>query len=70
MGALPDMGLTVVFPSTLKHSGLKFSPQFHQFYGEHVVSFADGLPKFTNKPAEFGGNGERMIEPETTHWHN
>lgn len=68
MGVLPDMGMTVVFPSTLKHSGLAFTPQFHQFYGEHVVSFADGLPKFANKPAEFGGDGERIDEPATTQW--
>ncbi len=70
MGVLADMGMTVVFPSTLKHSGLKFAPQFHQFYQEHVVSFADGVPKFTDKPAEFGGSGNRIAEPASTHWHN
>lgn len=68
MGVLPDMAMTVVFPSTLKHSGLKFSPQFHQFYDEHVVSFADGIPKFFNKPTEFGGSGELMDEPGETQW--
>ena len=70
MGILPGVGLTVVFPSTLKHSGLKFTPQFHQFYSEHVVSVADDLPKFTNKPKEFGGDGDRMDEPATTQWPN
>ncbi len=70
MGVLPDMGMTVVFPSTLKHSSLTFAPQFHQFYSERVTNFADGLPKFADKPAEFGGSGERMEEPETTQWHD
>lgn len=68
MGILPDMGMTVVFPSTLKHSGLKFVPQFHQFYNEHVVSFADGLPKFVDKPTEFGGKGAQIEEPASTSW--
>lgn len=68
MGVLPDVGMTVVFPSTLKHADLKFTPQFHQFYCENVVELADGVPKFIDKPAEFGGSGQQIPEPSATHW--
>lgn len=68
MGILPDADMTVVFPSTLKESALAFEPQFHQFYGEHVVSMADGVPKFVDKPEPFGGSGEMIAEPDGTEW--
>jgi len=68
MGILPDVDMTVVFPSTLKASGLTFEPQFHQFYDERVLEIADGVPKFVDKPEAFGGSGVQIDEPDATAW--
>jgi hypothetical protein len=35
---------------------------FHINYAEPVLPMRDGLPKFKDVPAEFGGSGEQMAE--------
>lgn len=68
MGILPGVDMTVVFPSTLAPTDIPFEPQFHQFYGEHVVSIPDGVPKFVDKPEAFGGSGAQIEEPSKSDW--
>ena len=54
----PDMGMTDVYLNivpTLQHQGT-----MHIFYGEKSMSVPDGLPKFKDMPAEFGGSGEML----------
>jgi len=41
---------------------LKFSPSVHVNYAETVLPMKDGLPKFKDFPAEFGGSGEQVPE--------
>ena len=54
----PALGLTDVYLNivpTLQHQG-----SMHIFYGEKSMSVPDGLPKFKDMPAEFGGSGEML----------
>jgi len=37
---------------------LKFNPSLHINYAETVLPMRDGLPKFKDVPAAFGGSGE------------
>ena len=60
------LGVTVIYAATLDGSGFVFEPTFHCFYGEGVIDFADGLPKFVDLPAELGGSGKRIDEPAST----
>ena len=56
----PDMGMTDVYLNivpTLQHQGT-----MHIFYGEKSMSVPDGLPKFKDMPAEFGGSGEMLSD--------
>lgn len=62
----PTYGMTVVYATLLEGSGLRYEPTFHSFYGEGVMHIADGLPKFEDLPAEFGGSGKRLDEPAGT----
>ena len=41
---------------------LEFVPSVHVNYAETVLPMRDGLPKFRDFPAEFGGSGERVPE--------
>jgi len=61
-----EFGMTVVYAMTLDGSGFVFQPTFHCFYGEGVMQFADGLPKFVDLPTELGGSGQRLDEPPST----
>jgi hypothetical protein len=54
------LGLVDVFAATLPT--LKFSPGVHVNYAETVLPMRDGLPKFKDFPAEFGGSGEQIAE--------
>jgi len=54
----PPLGLTDVYSATLPT--LKYSPAVHVNYAETVLPMKDGLPKFREFPAEFGGSGEQM----------
>lgn len=54
------MGLTDVYAATIP--SFDFQPGLHVFYGQSVLSIADGLPKFKDIPAELGGSGETLEE--------
>ena len=54
----PPFGSVDVFAATLPT--LKFSPGVHVNYAETVLPIWDGLPKFKDFPAEFGGSGEQI----------
>jgi hypothetical protein len=56
----PTFGLIDVYAATIP--GLKFEPHLHVFYSESVLPMRDGLPKFKDFPADFGGSGETMAE--------
>ena len=56
----PPLGLVDVFAATLPT--LEFSPGVHVNYAETVLPSRDGLPKFKDFPAEFGGSGEQIAE--------
>jgi hypothetical protein len=56
----PPLGLVDVFAATLPT--LKFSPGVHVNYAETVLPIRDGLPKFKDFPAQFGGSGEQVAE--------
>ena len=56
----PSLGLVDVYAATMRT--LKFSPSVHVNYAETVLPMRDGLPKFRDFPADFGGSGEVMAE--------
>src|SRR5262245_55214225 len=56
----PPLGLVDVFAATLPT--LKFKPAVHVNYAETVLPIRDGLPKFKDFPAEFGGSGTQIAE--------
>lgn len=56
----PAFGMFDVFAATIP--GLKFEPGLHVNYSETVLPIHDGLPKFYDFPAEFGGSGELVPE--------
>jgi len=56
----PPLGLIDVFSATLPD--LKFEPGVHVNYQETVLPMKDGLPKFKDFPAEFGGSGLMVSE--------
>ena len=56
----PGLGLVDVFAATLPT--LEFSPGVHVNYAETVLPMRDGLPKFKDFPAEFGGSGEQIAD--------
>jgi len=56
----PPLGLVDVFAATLPT--LKFAPGVHVNYSETVLPMRDGLPKFADFPAEFGGSGKQVAE--------
>jgi hypothetical protein len=56
----PPLGLVDVFAATIPT--LAFTPGVHVNYAEVVLPMKDGLPKFKDFPAEFGGSGEMIAE--------
>ena len=56
----PPLGLIDVFAASIPT--LDFNPGVHVNYVETVLPVRDGLPKFKDFPAEFGGSGEKMPE--------
>ena len=64
----PGLGWKVVYPLTLSGSDFAYQPGLHIFYGERVIDFKDGLPKFADVPAEAGGSGTMMDEPAASGW--
>ena len=66
MNRKPGYGMVVVYATVLEGSGLEYMPSFHSFYGEGVMHIADGLPKYRDLPAAFGGSDTRLDEPART----
>ncbi|MFQ5565369.1 MAG: GFA family protein [Paracoccaceae bacterium] len=56
----PGADFTDVYAAILP--SLDFEPGVHVWYGERVLRIPDGLPKFKDFPAEFGGSGETLPE--------
>ena len=56
----PTMNLVDVYASVIPD--LKYEPTVHVFYSEKTVAIKDGLPKFKDMPAEFGGSGDMLPE--------
>jgi hypothetical protein len=56
----PGMKLVDVYAVVLL--GLTHEPTVHLHYANKTVSVKDGLPKFKDLPAEFGGSGETLPE--------
>ena len=56
----PLLGLVDVYAATVPT--LPFRPGLHINYAETVLPLRDGLPKFKDVPAEFGGSGEQIAE--------
>ena len=56
----PPLGLVDVFVATIPT--LAFAPALHVNYAETVLPIRDGLPKFNDFPAEFGGSGAMISE--------
>ncbi|MEZ5666476.1 MAG: GFA family protein [Alphaproteobacteria bacterium] len=54
----PGMGLVDVYANILQ--GFEHRPAVHVNYASKMVSVKDGLPKFKDFPAEFGGSGETL----------
>jgi hypothetical protein len=49
-----------VFSATIPT--VSFQPGLHINYAETVLPMKDGLPKFKDFPADFGGSGETVPE--------
>ena len=56
----PGLKLVDVFAATIP--SLDFKPGLHVNYQETVLPMKDGLPKFRDFPADFGGSGETLPE--------
>jgi hypothetical protein len=56
----PPLSMIDVFYATIPT--LKFAPGVHVNYAETVLPMRDGLPKFKDFPAPFGGSGEMLAE--------
>ena len=57
---LPGFDLVEVYPDVVPD--LVHEPTVHLFYQSKTVVVRDGLPKFKDLPAEFGGSGETLPE--------
>lgn len=56
----PTLGVVDVFSATIPT--VAFQPGLHINYAETVLPMKDGLPKFRDFPADFGGSGDTMPE--------
>lgn len=56
----PESGLIDVFAAVL--ASFEHQPAFHVHYQETVLGMKDGLPKFSDLPAEAGGSGVTIAE--------
>src|SRR5215203_1000378 len=56
----PGLKLVDVFAATIP--SLDFKAGLHVNYQETVLHMKDGLPKFKDFPADFGGSGETLPE--------
>ena len=60
MASHPPLKMTDVYAATIPD--FPFKAQAHVNYAETVLPIRDGLPKFKDFPAEFGGSGETVSE--------
>jgi hypothetical protein len=60
MNRHPTIGLVDVYAATIPD--FEFTPGVHVNYAETVLPMRDGLPKFRDFPAPFGGSGEMLAE--------
>jgi hypothetical protein len=58
MTAHPPWNVVDVYAAFIPDFG--FDPQLHIHYQEKVLPLRDGLPKFRDLPAEFGGSGDTL----------
>ncbi len=56
----PGMNLVDVYPNVVPDFTHK--PALHVYYAEKTVSVKDGLPKYKDMPADFGGSDETLAE--------
>ena len=56
----PGMGMFDVCLNTVP--GVEHTPTLHVYYSEKTVAMKDGLPKFKDMPADFGGSGDTVPE--------
>jgi hypothetical protein len=56
----PGFGLVDVYAATVP--GVSFEPAVHVNYAETVLPMKDGLPKYKDFPAGFGGSDEMAAE--------
>jgi hypothetical protein len=56
----PAMGMLDIPAAVIQD--FAFAPAFHVHYQESVHPMADGLPKFSDLPAEAGGSGRQQAE--------
>lgn len=56
----PGRELVDVYPNAVPD--FTHEPALHVFYANKTVSVKDGLPKFADMPADFGGSGEVLPE--------
>jgi hypothetical protein len=56
----PPLGLVDVYAATIPT--LQFQPGLHVNYAQTVLPMHDGLAKFKDFPAPFGGSGEQIPE--------
>ena len=54
----PPLGLVDVYAATIPK--LQFQPGVHVNYAQTVLPMRDGLAKFKDFPASFGGSGEQI----------
>jgi len=58
--SIPAVGMVDLYPFIVPPTN--FAPTMHINYGETVLPMRDGLPKFKDFPAEFGGSGDLIPE--------
>ena len=56
----PEMGMVDVYLNNVP--GKAHQGAMHIFYAEKTMSVPDGLPKYADMPAEFGGSGEQLAD--------
>lgn len=56
----PPLGLTDVYAATIP--AFPFAPKLHVNYSEAVLPIKDGLVKFADFPAAFGGSDKQLAE--------
>jgi hypothetical protein len=56
----PGMNLIDIYPNVVPD--FRHEPALHVFYANKTVGVKDGLPKFKDMPAEFGGSGDTVSE--------